>query len=496
MITGKYPVQTLAPSSHAHILEEYVRGVRIKRAEEELRLRETQLIAQGNGLEIDLEEARVYTTLDDTYLNDLSEKMPKLQSALNKNTANELEKFVAYGTEIKYLPLFKYLQVSNKFVSTDEWRLARQEYLMSKAFERYKEACTVQLELQSNNLPRGEQGSRRVWWDGVLEEVKWMALDFKEEREWKRSLAKVLAEEAALFARCKLQRQPVKERFFYEPALLPELVSKLSLETKENNRATSPNSPDESINHTLISSSVMGKGWKDAEDQRLQASSCLYRGNWELVAEELNHFFHPLGYHKRTPAMCQERLRHLSAINSSTPHGTSGSVPEMLKEAERHFARFSVMQSARGKLVPLIRITPLTSLNNNNSSLSTSNRSSLKRPSSGANANAGVVHPSHDAAVKRATQNITRLLTPGELALRRMQRMRQLMEGMRQQPNNAVSNAPSTAPSNSASTQGTPLKKSSAEAARESRSTTPVPSASNSTSKSSKPPSRPTTPKK
>lgn len=488
MITGRYPVQALAPSSNPHVVEEYLRSVRIKRAEEEVRIRETQLIAQENGFELDLEETRLYTRLDDNYLTGLDSLSSKPKETINENT-KELEKFLAYGTEIKYLPLFKYLQVSNKFVGTEEWRVARQEYLTSKAFERYKEACEVQMELQStiNTNSISSSVRRKVCWDGVLEKIKWMAIDFREEREWKRQVAKVLAEEAALYAKCKMKRQPEKERYFYEPTLLPELLERLSIQPTEQPKTTIEISTPVVEKEVTSGPFVMGKGWKEAEDQRLCDISKLYRGNMDLVSEELNYYFHHLGHHKRSPAICQERLRYLSqssVISISSVGGGGANVLEMLKEGERHFARFSLMQSTRGKLVPLTRITPLTTLK--------PTTAGTKRPSNGT-----TVHPSHDAAVKRATQNITRLLTPGELALRRMQRMRQLMEGMRQPTTNSTQ--PSTLPSAQPSTQGTPLKKHE-QPPRESRSTTPTPSNNNNPSTAnrgtSKPPSRPSTPKK
>ena len=474
MITGSFPIKSLAPGSKSHVVEEYVWGVRIKRSEEELRLRECQLIAQEHEIPINLGEARTFTLLSEEYLQQLEESYAQAKPKITHNEKEELERFVAYGVEIKYLPLYKYLQVSNKYVGTTEWRIARHEYLLGKAFSRYKEACEVQMELHSGTLESDDgQGKKRVWWDGVLEDCKWMAIDFREEREWKRQVAKTIAEEAAYYSKCKQKRQVPEEKYFYEPEMLPELTQKLSLnESNEKIEAQNVVEPQSNMGGPF----VMGKGWREGEDEKLKSISALYRGNWDLVAEELNYYFHPQGHHRRTPAMCQERLRYLGSNASASSNG----VVEMLREGERHLTRLSLIQSSRGKLVPLTRSTPLATLIKAAGSVS----AGVKRNNTG-------VHPSHEAAVKRATQNITRMLTPGELALRRMQRMRQLMEGMRTGPAGASA-------SSVASNVNSPIKQQLPQQSQQSQQSQQLQQKESSSGRNSpvrsKPPSRPTTP--
>ena len=442
MVVTSFPVDPLSSINQANILDEHLLKSRIEKTRNDFCLREVELLSQQYDLKIDLAPLVKKFPVTDQYLEELDSfikekqagraKIVKEKSAVNYS---DLELFCIYGVEIKYLPLFKYLQVANKVVLTEDWLFARREFLVSKAFDRF--ASSTFDDQRESLLPK----KKFLWWDGVIEQIKWAAVDFTEFHKWKLEMAKILAEEARLYFSLKLKQKPQADPKlrFYEPDLLPDMLNKLSIcnPTQPHFSKIEDNTPAGHIDYKTVAAladlpevvpatnTMMGKGWRELEDQKLLSLMRLYRGNFDLVADELNYFFNNAV--PRTKAACQERIRHLEV--------TVGSYRDsllMVKEAERHFARMSLMLSARGKLVPVSRITPLSTLKAGGSSGMKRTAAPTSAPTQTSQTSLISVHPSHEAAVKRATQNITRMLTPGELALRRMQRMRQILESSRQ----------------------------------------------------------------
>ncbi|KAJ3231426.1 chromatin modification- protein VID21 [Chytriomyces hyalinus] len=109
----------------------------------------------------------------------------------NRNSIRpELKGYHLYAAQLKAQsqPLHKLLSGAHKAVLTKHWQLAREESKQMKVLTRIDE-------LKANNLwslrqlkparpiPRPSQGASN--WDKLLDEMKWMSEDFRQERKWK-----------------------------------------------------------------------------------------------------------------------------------------------------------------------------------------------------------------------------------------------------------------------------------------------------------------------
>ncbi|RKP25560.1 hypothetical protein SYNPS1DRAFT_22501 [Syncephalis pseudoplumigaleata] len=97
-------------------------------------------------------------------------------SAIERMRANML----AWQIRAEHQPLYKQVQSAKKVVSSQEW----------KRVEQLKEAS-----MWSLRQPKRHKAPPRTktHWDYVLDEMKWLRTDFKEERKWKRAMAYYLA---------------------------------------------------------------------------------------------------------------------------------------------------------------------------------------------------------------------------------------------------------------------------------------------------------------
>ncbi|TPX77461.1 hypothetical protein CcCBS67573_g01271 [Chytriomyces confervae] len=109
----------------------------------------------------------------------------------NRNSIRpELKGYHLYAAQLKAQsqPLHKLLSGAHKAVLTKHWQLAREESKQMKVLTRIDE-------LKANNLwslrqlkparpiPRPSHGASN--WDKLLDEMKWMSEDFRQERKWK-----------------------------------------------------------------------------------------------------------------------------------------------------------------------------------------------------------------------------------------------------------------------------------------------------------------------
>jgi hypothetical protein len=459
-----FPLRRISAVNQADVLAEHLHQLQLKQRRRQWRLAELRAVFATDRFSTCINELEQRERPLADSIQELLQS-PELTSSKRPTTkehteAQELRQFVTWGVESKLLPAFKLLQTAHKWVSTEDWAYARHEALLSKAFESYREHCELMAEIQfstsdSHNATKS-QGRRRLWWDSILDNIERKQASMTKELAWRRQVARQLALEAVTYVHGLRHGDDCERRFFYDVDVL--LRHNLDVQLLHVNDACHQYA-DLNDRHYSIgalasmadgveegggegegegsdwkgpSVSIMGKSWREGEDGLLMALSKLYRGRFDLVSEHLMFVF---PQHVRSAASCQERLRFLGA----NPGRNYRDNAELAKECERHFHRLSLMRASRSKLVPALRSTPLTVLYRTGAA-------SHKRPTSQQAASAtAAVHPSHEAAVKKATQSITRLLTPAELAMRRLQKMRQLVEGIRTQ---------------AASLKGTPVKSS------------------------------------
>lgn len=110
------------------------------------------------------------------------------------NKKDHLDLF-EWHLKAKQQKLYSHLQEAPKAVLTHDWQIAREELKSIKAIERIEK-------LKKNNMwslrqlkKQKTQLRTKTHWDCMLDEMKWMRTDFKEERKWKVATAYQLARE-------------------------------------------------------------------------------------------------------------------------------------------------------------------------------------------------------------------------------------------------------------------------------------------------------------
>ncbi|RUP11987.1 hypothetical protein BC936DRAFT_139874 [Jimgerdemannia flammicorona] len=91
----------------------------------------------------------------------------------------------AWHMRIHKQPLYKVLQTAGKVLSTRDWKIARDELKLLRAMQRI-ETLKANHAWGFKQLKRHKAVPRtKTHWDQLLDEMKWMQTDFKEERRWK-----------------------------------------------------------------------------------------------------------------------------------------------------------------------------------------------------------------------------------------------------------------------------------------------------------------------
>lgn len=314
-----------------------------------------------------------------------------------------LTDFYQYGLECRYLPLYRFLQASKKAVLTSDWLVAREELMFSKGFDRLMElrgAKSLSVVLPKKPAAVAVHRPKSAW-DGVLESARWMWLDVSGEREWKRSVAQTLAGEAVEFLKRRVADFP-KRPFVYTSDVL-NYLDRDTLVYEGNEHGLGPDAVQEHLsrmhkqwqepaNADALCSEVkqgpIDSEWTAEQDLFLCQSGQKYQFNYDLLGESL----------KKSAESVRSRLDSLVRAMEE-----NNSVEKQM--AAKHFALASAMSGSKlagsGK-------SPLTI-----SAASKKLASALL-----------TTHPSHEAAVRKANQNINKLLTPSELALKRLQKNR------------------------------------------------------------------------
>ncbi|CDO72899.1 hypothetical protein BN946_scf185002.g84 [Trametes cinnabarina] len=87
-------------------------------------------------------------------------------------------------------PVHKKLQRATKCLSTRDWSVGMQELRLIRTFERIEALKDAgRWSFRQIKKQRGVGGLTKTHWDYLLDEMKWMRTDFREERRWKLALA-------------------------------------------------------------------------------------------------------------------------------------------------------------------------------------------------------------------------------------------------------------------------------------------------------------------
>lgn len=250
-----------------------------------------------------------------------------------------------YGFEVKYLPLARYLQTASKYISTENWCAAREEFRLARVFDRYLELraakASTLLQIPKQIFPLRQKTQH----DAMLEEVSWLSNDFKCERDWKILMAKQLAIEAKEFVLKKLcvwsSTKAIPKSISLSTAQSPFYrISSDEVESKYTGFDSSkvPTDRDElvelcelgrridgSIMGDLITTAEYQLGtsvsfssvlWYEHEDALLLELSKRYKRNWTLISSALNTQIYG-GKQIRGPCSCQERLLDLESKSAT-----------------------------------------------------------------------------------------------------------------------------------------------------------------------------------
>ncbi|CAO3653154.1 unnamed protein product [Mucor fragilis] len=116
----------------------------------------------------------------------------KLSSNSPKNEYEGIDLY-AWKLHATHFPLYKQLQTARKTLTTHDWMLARDELKSVKTIQKI-EALKKTNSWSLRQLKRHKAPSRlKTHWDLMIEEMKWMHTDFKEERKWKMAMAYITA---------------------------------------------------------------------------------------------------------------------------------------------------------------------------------------------------------------------------------------------------------------------------------------------------------------
>ncbi|KAI8885523.1 hypothetical protein K501DRAFT_284231 [Backusella circina FSU 941] len=112
----------------------------------------------------------------------------KLSTSINKDHEEKLDLY-AWQLRANFQPLFKSLQTARKTLTTHDWMLARDELKSIKTIQRI-EKLKKKNQWSLRQLKKHRAPSRvKTHWDLLVDEMKWMQVDFKEERKWKMAMA-------------------------------------------------------------------------------------------------------------------------------------------------------------------------------------------------------------------------------------------------------------------------------------------------------------------
>ncbi|KAG9318171.1 hypothetical protein JVU11DRAFT_248 [Chiua virens] len=98
--------------------------------------------------------------------------------------------FAKWGAMIRANPIYKKVSRASKCLSTKDWSVAITELRLVRTLERVEALENVaKWSYRQPKKQRNLAGMTKIHWDYLLDEMKWMRVDFREERKWKYVLA-------------------------------------------------------------------------------------------------------------------------------------------------------------------------------------------------------------------------------------------------------------------------------------------------------------------
>lgn len=329
-----------------------------------------------------------------------------------------IEDLIRLGVEVRHIPLMKALQNSPKCVNTEDWILAREELKFSRLFDRYLELRKL------NPTPKPSLNvttNYSLFWDNMLKE-------------------------------CLTQRKKILGKERIRKKLLSELSLKVLTSTKKGLKgfqrenvssfSTSTESPP-SIVRPEIPNEILApiNNWSGSEQIFLM--NLITKGivrNDDISSNPsgvtsatllINSIFHQ-GRAARTTDQVEKLIRY--QFTKPTDSASNLSLNEFgssLLDSSKSTTNTTNNPATFNKLA----LTSIDSKIRNSAVRRKYDRSALMKasatkliaPSKTYNLSKKLnmsPHPSHDAAARKANQNIAKLFTPHELAMRRLQKSR------------------------------------------------------------------------
>lgn len=342
-----------------------------------------------------------------------ADRDPQMTDTLPTRTAAEKHAedvaLVHFGVEVRHLPLAKQLQGSAKFVPTSSWALARDELKFSRCFDRVAEMRQSKTWsfTEKSATPKFPTPASTVW-ERLLEEMWFMARDFEQEQLWKRRMAKSIAEDVSRSRTFKLGKNNSyflhSSRTVYTEVVEGQvgvyapgsgLVLKPSFRPLPGRAVISSPPPLEAnpaayptLKESFAQTCKMHIEWSSIEDSLLVLLVRTMPCNALLaITSILNYSLH----NNRSVRSTIDVLSRAEMLPDLDPH--------LHHRCKKHLDRTNLMNSSLTKL-----IVPKPSIVTKKLNLT--------------------AHPSHEAAARKANQNISKFFTPQELAMRRIQRTR------------------------------------------------------------------------
>lgn len=114
-------------------------------------------------------------------------------SNIDSDSDSEGVDLYAWQLRAAHYPLYKKLQTARKTLTTHDWKLAREELKSLKSVQKI-EALKKKNMWSMKQLKKHKSAPRlKTHWDCLIDEMKWMQTDFKEERKWKMAMAFILS---------------------------------------------------------------------------------------------------------------------------------------------------------------------------------------------------------------------------------------------------------------------------------------------------------------
>ncbi|KTW31416.1 hypothetical protein T552_00060 [Pneumocystis carinii B80] len=118
--------------------------------------------------------------------------VPRHSPSYKQNKASNTD-LLSWLIQTSSMPIYKLIQTSNKIIVTKDWNTAIIETKFIKVLERINKLKENNLWSFRQMIKQKTPSRLKAHWDFMLDEMRWLQADFKEERKWKIVLAKQIA---------------------------------------------------------------------------------------------------------------------------------------------------------------------------------------------------------------------------------------------------------------------------------------------------------------